>query len=292
MGEIERLEDLGQRSRTHKHAPELVRPSENRTGPRAAQPDVDLLARAADVFRLAERSFIWCSDCVSEPDLRLSIDLYERARRLALAPHIQDDVLNLDTRSTLLAGSSGATLRSHALQLRREVAALLHPPRGLPVRRQTARALQLGLALTLLLVAALHDRIADGLALGEVSQGAMWWASSSYANSLDGGTLGRPDAPYFFHTRQEDRPWLELDLGRDTHVRRAIVVNRSDCCQSRAAPLLLEVSLDHRRWLPVARQPASFDTWRVSFPRQPAHYVRLRALRRTSLHLRSVTLRD
>jgi hypothetical protein len=290
VGEIETLMDASQRSAPRQRAPESARPSENRMGPRPARDrahvrgepaDAAALARAAEAYRLAERSFVWCSDCVSEPDLRLSVDLYERARRLALAADVADA-------SATPPCASAAELRSHALQLRLEVAALLRTRRG----RHTARALQLGLALTLLLAVALHARIADALGVGEVSRGAMWWASSSDANSLDGGTLAPASAPFFFHTRHEDRPWLEIDLGRDTHVRRAIVENRSDCCQSRAAPLVLEASLDHKHWQPLAEQSASFDTWRVSFPRQAAHYVRLRALRRTSLHLKSVTLRD
>jgi hypothetical protein len=126
----------------------------------------------------------------------------------------------------------------------------------------------------------------------DLAAGKPWRASSS----LD---TCKPQEHYcasartdiFFCTVEEPNPWVEIDLGKPTDFSRLDVVNRSDCCGERAAPLAAEVSLDQKTWREVARRTDSFSEWSPKFAPQKARYVRLRALRRTILHLEKVAVR-
>jgi len=54
---------------------------------------------------------------------------------------------------------------------------------------------------------------------------------------------------------------------------------------------VVELSADGVVWGEVARRVEEFVTWEAAFPRRPARYVRIRALRATILHLGSVAIR-
>ncbi len=95
----------------------------------------------------------------------------------------------------------------------------------------------------------------------------------------------------FFCTVEESNPWVEIDLGKPSAFSRLEVTNRSDCCPDRAAPLAIEVSLDQKTWREVARRTDTFSVWTAKFKQQNARYVRLRALRRTILHLEKIAVR-
>lgn len=95
---------------------------------------------------------------------------------------------------------------------------------------------------------------------------------------------------FFFSTGEEDNPWLEIDLGSTQPVSSFRIANRKDCCQERAAPLVIEVSTDHTSWKEVARNKDEFRSWKGSFPSAQARWVRLRVPRRSFLHLQSVRL--
>jgi F5/8 type C domain len=126
----------------------------------------------------------------------------------------------------------------------------------------------------------------------DLATGKPWRASSS----LD---ICKPQEHYcasahtdiFFCTVEEPNPWVEIDLGKPTAFARLDIINRSDCCGERATPLVAEVSLDQKTWREVARRTDSFSEWRPKFAPQNARYVRLRALRRTILHLEKVAVR-
>jgi hypothetical protein len=126
----------------------------------------------------------------------------------------------------------------------------------------------------------------------DLAAGKPWRASSS----LD---TCRPQEHYcasarsdiFFCTVEEVNPWVEIDLGKPTTFSRMEVTNRSDCCPDRAAPLAVEVSLDQKNWHEVVRRQDTFSVWSPKFKQQTARYVRLRALRRTILHLEKVAVR-
>ncbi len=95
----------------------------------------------------------------------------------------------------------------------------------------------------------------------------------------------------FFHTATENGPWIEFDLSRPQRVGAVEVWNRSDCCMERAAPLVVETSMDDAHWREVARRHYSFSYWRVSFSSVEARYVRLRVDKKSQLHLESVAIR-
>jgi hypothetical protein len=94
-----------------------------------------------------------------------------------------------------------------------------------------------------------------------------------------------------FHTREENNPWVEFDLGKPTTIHRIDVTNRSQCCEDRAVPLIAEVSKDRVHWKEVARRDTEFSTWTAKLPPTPAIYVRLRVPRVTYLHLVDVVIR-
>ncbi|HEY4184284.1 MAG TPA: discoidin domain-containing protein [Polyangia bacterium] len=160
---------------------------------------------------------------------------------------------------------------------------LLRPRRQL--RCILLRRVALGAALVVLLVAAV-----EAASIIEwrpsLTAGKPWHASSA----LD---VCKPQEHYcadaitdiFFCTTEEASPWVEFDLGERRTFSRVVVRNRSDCCPDRAVPLALEVSDDQQTWREVARRDETFSTWRSDFPTTRARYARLRALRRTILHL-------
>lgn len=95
---------------------------------------------------------------------------------------------------------------------------------------------------------------------------------------------------YFFHTEEQDAPSIQIDLGTVRRVHAFAVENRSDCCQERATPLVLETSIDGDSWKFAARRRGMFSSWRGDFDARDARYVRLRAERTTILHLRQVKI--
>lgn len=93
---------------------------------------------------------------------------------------------------------------------------------------------------------------------------------------------------FFFHTAEQDNPWVVIDLGRLQRISSVEVENRRDCCKERAVPLVLEVSSDGKQFQPILQQAESFSTWTAEFAPLDARWVRLRAQRRTYLHLARV----
>jgi hypothetical protein len=96
-----------------------------------------------------------------------------------------------------------------------------------------------------------------------------------------------PESPFFFfHTQEEDRPWVELDLGGKKRFSAVRIINREDCCGERAVPLAIEVSNDRKTWREVARRDDTFNNWYKEFPPVSAHYVRAISLHKALFHLR------
>lgn len=123
----------------------------------------------------------------------------------------------------------------------------------------------------------------------DLAQGKSWRASSSMSVGCQSpAQVCSESLNFFFHTTDEDKPWVQIDLGRPERFSRVRVVNRKDCCADRAVPLLLEVSKNGSDWKEVARQPATFTNWLATFAPVDARWVRLRADRRTMLHLAQV----
>ncbi|HEX7670331.1 MAG TPA: discoidin domain-containing protein, partial [Polyangiaceae bacterium] len=138
-------------------------------------------------------------------------------------------------------------------------------------------------AIPLVLSSRLEER--KDLALGKA-----WTASSSLSDVGCTSPLqtcaASPD--YFFHTLEEDNPWLAIDLGSKKTISAVRVKNRADCCADRAVPLIVETSLDNKSWQRVARRTEEFTDWKAKFAPTTARFVRLTVPRRTLLHLQAV----
>ena len=123
----------------------------------------------------------------------------------------------------------------------------------------------------------------------DLAAGKAWRASSTGENAcVSPAQQCGANRDFFFHTNEEDEPWLEIDLASPQSFSALRVVNRQDCCSERAVPLIAEVSGDHRNWRPVGQQRETFDTWVPRFPSVTARWVRLRVARRSTLHLYEV----
>lgn len=122
--------------------------------------------------------------------------------------------------------------------------------------------------------------------------GKPWKASSSMfkckpeSKSCGGATTG-----IFFHTNDQEKPWVEIDLGEPVTFSEVVVHNRSDCCQERASPLMLEAGNDAEHLVQIARREEPFDVWHARFKSQTSRYLRLTVPRRSILHLERIEVR-
>jgi hypothetical protein len=162
------------------------------------------------------------------------------------------------------------------------------------LRLRLERALRTGLVLALsagvalLLVWGLL-RLTRG---PDLAAGKPWRTSSTGAVCTPAAeTCGGSRTRIFFHTTEEENPWLELDLLKPTPVSHVEVDNRADSDSDRAVPLRVELSLDGQRFWTVAQIDEPFTTWNAAFTKQPARYVRLMVMRRSILHLERVSVR-
>jgi hypothetical protein len=147
------------------------------------------------------------------------------------------------------------------------------------------------LMVSIALAAFLVTRTVDALRWRhDLAEGRPWRASSRYPEHGCVSPDQRCPGPYFFSTNEEDAPWLEIDLQREESIARLELQNRTDCCPERAAPITVEVSSDSKQWRRVARQDAAFSVWRTSFAPVRARWVKIRAEKRTNLHLRRVRI--
>jgi hypothetical protein len=119
-----------------------------------------------------------------------------------------------------------------------------------------------------------------------------WRASSSlFVCNPAARECGGAATAIFFHTREEQDPWVEIDLESVRRIGRVEVENRSDGGAERAVPLILEVSNDGKSYRKVAERTRPFSTWNAKFESTDARYVRLRSPRKTMLHLERVSVR-
>jgi hypothetical protein len=131
--------------------------------------------------------------------------------------------------------------------------------------------------------------VTTAFASSDLAKGKPWRASSTlvdcHPDRLD---CGGARTGIFFHTREENDPWVEIDLGVPTRFGSVTVQNRSDAVPERAVPLVLEVGTDGKSWQELARRDDPFHRWTAKFEPVEARYVRLRAPRVTMLHLDAV----
>jgi hypothetical protein len=127
----------------------------------------------------------------------------------------------------------------------------------------------------------------------DLSRFATWQASSAHPaggcqspqQSCSGGEN------YFFHTAEQNEPWIVFDLGKERHVSGVEIDNRLDCCFERANSMVVEVSSDRKKWKQVARSTAEFSTFRRSFSTVKTRYLRIRIPQpKAILHLSRVRI--
>lgn len=153
--------------------------------------------------------------------------------------------------------------------------------------RITALALLSILLLVAVLAGVHYATLEPNLALGKP-----WRASSVWAECHpEKRTCGPLRTRIFFHTKEDESPWVEFDLGVPTQISEVFVKNRSDGGPDRAVPLVVEVSNDAQSFRQVARREDTFRTWTASFEPATARYVRLRVDRRSYFHLDKVEIR-
>jgi hypothetical protein len=120
------------------------------------------------------------------------------------------------------------------------------------------------------------------------------WRASTILSAFPGCSSPQQECAespfYFFHTQDEDKPWLEIDLGSKQRIVGAIIENREDCCTDRAVPLVISVSNDRRTWQEVVRRTEIFGTWSPTFAPVAGRYVRIQVQKRTSLHLKRASI--
>lgn len=125
----------------------------------------------------------------------------------------------------------------------------------------------------------------------DLAAGASFTTSSAYS---EGGCPSPhqdcAESPnYFFHTTQENDPWVMIDLGTVKQTSSVVVRNRIDCCAERAVPLVVELSTDKKTWTVVGTQTTPFESFRASFARTRARYVKVHVAKPDGiLHLKSV----
>jgi hypothetical protein len=177
--------------------------------------------------------------------------------------------------------------------LGRLLAALPDPDAALARKRRRRLLYSLLASLLLLAVISGAPRFGASLLYGkDLTRHATFRTSSSYGGfSAADRTANNQPTEIFFHTAEDDSPWLEYDLGKARAVHRIEVRNRSDCCPERAVPLVLEVALDREHFREIARKTESFAEWNLTFTRVQARYVRLRVARRSILHFERVAIR-
>lgn len=153
------------------------------------------------------------------------------------------------------------------------------------LRRQRRRRLVLSLVLLLLLGFGVA-RLVRG---PDLAEGRPWKSSSVYDTCTPSKhKCAGHYTDIFFHTKDDESPWLEIDLGEVRSVSQVEIQNRRDYGPERAVPLLIELSDDGKTYRTVSRRERVFQNLIARFPRQKARYVRLRAERRTYLHFEGV----
>lgn len=176
----------------------------------------------------------------------------------------------------------------------RELALSLDSGLSRVTRLEQARALRLGLSALLLvgLIGSIGVAVAAAVRGPDLAAGKPWRTSSTHeVCHPEKRECGGVATSIFFHTRDEDNPWYEVDLLSPRRIHRVELVNRRDESQERAVPLVVEASLDAQRYFQVAQRKEVFDVHNAEFPPVQARYVRVTVMKRTALHLERVSVR-
>ncbi|HEX3854127.1 MAG TPA: discoidin domain-containing protein, partial [Polyangiaceae bacterium] len=92
-----------------------------------------------------------------------------------------------------------------------------------------------------------------------------------------------------FHTPMRPNTSVTIDLGTVQPISEVIVYNRTDCCEERLPPLILELSSDDKHYETVAQRNETFQRWDEHLPAPTkCRYVRLVHPRDDFFHLSEV----
>lgn len=253
-------------------------------------------AHAAALYAEALGWALWSyrpSDDLPKPE-----DLWDAAtpalRELAYSEEQLAELNRLLTapRLAMLLAERPRAAREGAARLLKRAALVVIDVRERPLRAEDGIAL-VSFARIALTVLVLAGGIGAAIALRpekpNLVAGKPWTTSSSalecHPAKLEcGGVRTR----IFFHTRDEQDPWLRYDLGTKTAFSSMRIENRQDSEGARAVPLVVEVGDDGSHFREIARRDSDFSTWKPSFPTVTARYVRLRVARKSILHLEEV----
>jgi hypothetical protein len=120
----------------------------------------------------------------------------------------------------------------------------------------------------------------------DLAAGKSWQASSQFPGcNLREQVCNGTHVKVFFHTEEEDHPWVRFDLGRTTKFAHVELVNRSDIGSDRGYPIAIETSDDGEKWREVSRRELPYSKWMANFAPVQARYVRARLLKRSYFHL-------
>jgi hypothetical protein len=105
--------------------------------------------------------------------------------------------------------------------------------------------------------------------------------------------VGAGHEPFAFHTAEEDRPWVQIDLGEVRAVTGIAIRNRTDANGSRTTALAIAVSRDGRAWNEITTVEGPAERWSVSLldekdAARDARFVRLTLPSKGFLHLSQV----
>jgi hypothetical protein len=296
VGAPARLRQLHQRARTCFTAAEAAL-NPRGSGPWTFAPDL-----ACDLFR---QSCHWALAAITlaEEDLhpdavwaRADRELMIKAAGSAdaverLRPHVvQKAFVHFAELAPAEQKALAAELRGLALRL----LTLLEEPQRKIDRVWRQRFVRVGfvLACIALFVAggilyADHKRDATDIARGKPWRASSEWAKCEPARRRCGPIV---NSGLFFHTQEDDGPWLEIDLQSRQRFSSIRIENRKDCCLDRAIPLVVEVSDDREKWRVIATRTKPFRNWEQEIAPQTARYVKVRVPRRSWLHLDRVAL--
>jgi hypothetical protein len=153
------------------------------------------------------------------------------------------------------------------------------------------RWLRVGVALLVVVTSLFATKVAikKGYIGADLALGKKWRASSAaFECHPEHEECGGAVTSIFFHTNEENKPWVEIDLGSPQVFKRIEVENRPDCCEDRAVPLFISVSDDQQHWRKIARRTDPFQKWELTFEPVKARYIQLKVNRRSILHLAAV----
>ncbi len=259
---------------------------------------------ACELYRQAIYWALLAKSAPAEPtkEKKTFAELWDSHDRASLLKAAGNDASSLDNLGVALKGKdfvdfaelSPTTARELSATLRHLAEALVEAldPAQMEVeriwmRRMTRIGALLAVAVVALIasvfVAEARERSRD------VALGKPWETSTRWGEGCNSPEQTCNNSPqFFFHTLEENDPWVMIDLQEPTRISGVRVENRGDCCQERAIPLVVDVSNDKQKWTEVARRTTDFGTWKASFPATEARYVKLHVPRVTNLHFKRV----